>query len=42
MSAALVQVRDLKMHFPIYAGLFRRQVGSLKAVDGVSFDIMAG
>ena len=42
MSAALVQVRDLKMHFPIYAGLFRRQVGSVKAVDGVSFDIMAG
>ena len=42
MSAALVRVRDLKMHFPIYAGLFRRQVGSVKAVDGVSFDIMAG
>lgn len=42
MSQALVQVRDLKMHFPIFAGLLRRQVGSIRAVDGVSFDIMAG
>ena len=38
----LLQVRDLKMHFPIYAGVFRRQVGSIKAVDGVSFDILKG
>lgn len=42
MSQPLVQVRDLKMHFPIYAGVLRRQVGSVKAVDGVSFDIMEG
>ena len=38
----LVQVRDLQMHFPIYAGLFRRRVGAVKAVDGVSFDVMEG
>ncbi|MDZ4087542.1 MAG: dipeptide ABC transporter ATP-binding protein [Tabrizicola sp.] len=38
----LVQVQDLKMHFPIYTGLFRRHTGDVKAVDGVSFDIMAG
>ncbi len=38
----LVSVRDLKMHFPIYAGLFRRRVGEVKAVDGVSFDVMEG
>ncbi|MDD9911230.1 MAG: ABC transporter ATP-binding protein [Ahrensia sp.] len=45
MSAAaetLVRVDDLKMHFPIYAGLLRRQVGAVKAVDGVSFDIYRG
>lgn len=38
----LVQVRDLKMHFPIHAGLLRRRVGAVRAVDGVSFDVMAG
>ena len=39
---ALVQVRGLKMYFPIYAGLLRRRAGEVKAVDGVSFDIPAG
>ena len=40
--SALVQVRNLKMYFPIYAGLLRRRVGDVKAVDGLSFDIPAG
>ncbi len=38
----LVSVKDLKMHFPIFAGLLRRRVGEVKAVDGVSFDVMEG
>jgi oligopeptide transport system ATP-binding protein len=38
----LVSVRDLKKHFPIMQGLIRRQVGSVRAVDGVSFDIYRG
>ena len=38
----LVSVRDLKKHFPIMAGIFRRQVGAVKAVDGVTFDIRRG
>lgn len=38
----LVQVRDLKMYFPIYTGILRRHTGDVKAVDGVSFDIKAG
>ncbi len=38
----LVQVRGLKMYFPIYSGLLRRHTGNVKAVDGISFDIMAG
>jgi oligopeptide transport system ATP-binding protein len=41
-STALVQVTDLKMHFPIYSGLLRRHTGNVKAVDGVSFSINAG
>jgi oligopeptide transport system ATP-binding protein len=39
---ALVQVKDLKMHFPIHAGVLNRTVGAVKAVDGVTFDIMKG
>ena len=39
---ALVQIEDLKVHFPIYRGIIRRQVGSVKAVDGVSFKIRKG
>lgn len=38
----LVEVEDLKMHFPILAGVFRRHVGDVLAVDGVSFDIFQG
>ena len=38
----LLEVRDLKMHFPIYAGVFRRQVGAVKAVDGVTFEVYKG
>ena len=41
-ATPLVQVQDLKMHFPIYTGIFRKHTGDVKAVDGVSFDIMAG
>ncbi len=38
----LVQVRDLKTHFPIKRGVFSKTVGYVKAVDGVSFDVQAG
>ena len=38
----LIQVRGLKMYFPIYAGVLRRHVGDVKAVDDVSFDIFEG
>lgn len=42
-SAPLIEVRDLKMHFPITAGFpFPRQVGAVQAVDGVSFAIQPG
>ncbi len=39
---ALLRVTDLRMHFPIYKGLLRRQVGTVKAVDDISFEIEEG
>ncbi len=39
---ALVEVKNLRKYFPIYAGLFSRHVGDVKAVDGVSFSIAKG
>ncbi|MHC5134823.1 MAG: peptide ABC transporter substrate-binding protein, partial [Planctomycetota bacterium] len=33
----LVEVKGLKTHFPIKAGVLSRTVGQVKAVDGVSF-----
>ena len=38
----LVRVRDLTVHFPIRKGLIKRQVGAVRAVDGVSFDLQRG
>ncbi|NAZ35351.1 ABC transporter ATP-binding protein [Rubellimicrobium sp. CFH 75288] len=38
----VLSVRDLVMHFPIRRGLLRRRVGAVRAVDGVSFDILPG
>ncbi|MBM7601868.1 peptide/nickel transport system ATP-binding protein [Virgibacillus halotolerans] len=37
-----LEIKDLKVHFPIRAGLFNRVVGHVKAVDGVSFTIEEG
>jgi oligopeptide transport system ATP-binding protein len=43
MSAPLLSVSDLRVHFPIRRGLlFDRTVDHVKAVDGVSFDLYAG
>ena len=38
----LLVVDDLKVHFPIHKGVFKRIVGSVKAVDGVSLSISPG
>ena len=39
----LLSVQNLKMHFPITRGIIlQRQVGSIKAVDGITFDLMRG
>lgn len=42
-SKKLLEVQDLKMHFPITKGIvFQRQVGAIKAVDDISFDLYSG
>lgn len=42
-SKTLIEVRDLKMHFPLTSGLLiQRTVGYVRAVDGVSFSINRG
>mgnify|MGYP001825704335 CR=1 FL=1 len=38
----LVEVDKLKKHFPIMRGVFRRQVGAVQAVDGLTFNIYQG
>jgi peptide/nickel transport system ATP-binding protein len=41
-SDAMLEVQDLKMHFPVYGGFFRRVVGQVRAVDGVNLFIRPG
>jgi oligopeptide/dipeptide ABC transporter ATP-binding protein len=41
-AAAILEVRDLKKHFPIRKGLLQRAAGHVFAVDGVSFSIGSG
>lgn len=41
-NAFLLEIRDLKKHFPIRGGILSRVVGSVKAVDGVSFAVKKG
>ncbi len=38
----LLETRDLKVHFPVYGGVFRRKTGKVYAVDGVSLKVSAG
>jgi oligopeptide/dipeptide ABC transporter ATP-binding protein len=42
MSEYLLEVKNLKMHFPIRGGIFRRQIGRVYAVDGVSLKVRPG
>src|SRR5262245_39174152 len=38
----ILEVKELKLHFPIYRGILRRQIGAVRAVDGVSFKLRDG
>ena len=41
-SVSLLEVKDLKVHFPVKHGLLSAVRTSVKAVDGVSFSVAAG
>ncbi|MEU2434528.1 dipeptide ABC transporter ATP-binding protein [Streptomyces sp. NPDC007861] len=41
-DAPLLKVSGLVKHFPIKKGLLQRQVGAVKAVDGIDFDVLPG
>ncbi|MGD2138362.1 MAG: dipeptide ABC transporter ATP-binding protein [Gammaproteobacteria bacterium] len=41
-AGALLEVTDLKVHFPIHRGVFKRVVGHVYAVDGISINIPRG
>jgi oligopeptide transport system ATP-binding protein len=43
LNQPLIQVKELKKHFPIRQGLvFEKEIGSVKAVDGITFKILKG
>ncbi|MFX1315758.1 MAG: oligopeptide/dipeptide ABC transporter ATP-binding protein [Promethearchaeota archaeon] len=39
---SLLEVKDLKVYYPLLKGILKRQVGAVKAVDGVSFHLKTG
>ena len=41
-GTALLEVKDLQVHFPIRKGILQRTVGQVRAVDGVSLEIASG
>jgi oligopeptide transport system ATP-binding protein len=41
-NKTILEVEALKVHFPVYGGLLQREVGSVKAVDGISFTVEEG
>jgi peptide/nickel transport system ATP-binding protein len=42
LADTILEVHDLKKHFPIQKGIFRRQIGAVKAVDGITFAVKRG
>lgn len=41
-NKTLLEVKDLKMYFPVFGGVFRQKVADVKAIDGVSFKLREG
>ena len=42
MENTLLEVNNLKKHFPITKGFFQKVTGQVKAVEGISFNIKSG
>ncbi|KJS52214.1 peptide ABC transporter ATP-binding protein, partial [Streptomyces rubellomurinus subsp. indigoferus] len=43
MAEPILEVKDLVKHYPLTQGvLFKKQVGAVKAVDGISFELAKG
>ncbi|MCA0386831.1 MAG: ABC transporter ATP-binding protein, partial [Firmicutes bacterium] len=42
MKEKILEVRDIKKYFPIKGGFLQKTVNNVKAVDGVSFDVLRG
>jgi peptide/nickel transport system ATP-binding protein/oligopeptide transport system ATP-binding protein len=41
-TRALLEISDLKKHYPVRSGILRRKIGTVHAVDGVSFTVGVG
>ncbi len=42
MKEKILEVRDVKKYFPIKGGFMQKTINNVKAVDGVSFDVLRG
>src|SRR5262249_48080697 len=42
MPKPILEVQALKVHFPVHGGFLQREIGSAKAVDGISFEVEEG
>jgi oligopeptide/dipeptide ABC transporter ATP-binding protein len=38
----VLQAKNLKVYYPLYGGIIKRELGSVKAVDGIDFEIKSG
>ena len=41
-SESLLEIKNIKKHFPVYGGVFKRKVANVYAVDGVSLTVNSG
>ncbi len=41
-QSPILEVKNLKVHFPVMSGIWRRTKGYVRAVDDISFDLMEG